>query len=167
MRDVAILITGGTLDKVHDTYTETLTFPDDKSSQVSALLKIGRTDHPRLVPVLQEDSLDLCDEDRAAILAAVLETPERAIVITHGTGTMDKTAQTLDGKIGDKTVVLSGAMRPFSLGKSDAGFNIGGAIIAAQTLPAGVYGVMNGRVFKAAQIKKDVKSGTFIGTPLT
>lgn len=166
MTKVAILITGGTLDKVHDTYTETLTFPHDKSSQMGDLLRIGRTDHPRLVPVLQEDSLDLCDNDRAKILRAVLDTSEQAIVITHGTGTMDKTAQFLDGKTGEKTIVLSGAMRPFSLGKSDAGFNIGGALIAAQTLPAGVYGVMNGRVFSAAEIKKDVKSGTFTGTPL-
>ena len=37
-----------------------------------------------------------------------------------------------------KTVVLTGAMRPHSLGRSDASFNLGGAIIAAQTLPEGV-----------------------------
>ena len=57
--------------------------------------------------------------------------------------------------------MLTGALRPFALGKSDAGFNVGGAMIAAQTLPPGVYAVMNGRVFKAEDVSKDVKSGRF------
>ena len=165
MTDVAILMTGGTLDKVHDTYTEGLVFPTDGSSQLGDVLTVGRTDHPRLVPVLQIDSLDLCDAGRAHILSAVLTAPERAIVITHGTGTMDKTAMALHGRCCDKTVVITGAMRPVSLGASDGGFNVGGALIAAQILPAGVYAVMNGRVFSAREIYKDVKSGCFTGSP--
>jgi L-asparaginase len=161
MDSIAILITGGTLDKVHNTLTETLTFPKDKSSQIARLLELGRCAYPVLVPVLQQDSLNLCDEGRAAILTAVKACEQSRLVITHGTGTMDKTAQYLEGRTGDKTVVLTGSMRPFSLGKSDAGFNVGGALIAAQTLPAGVYAVMNGRVFKADEIKKDVNKGRF------
>ena len=82
-------------------------------------------------------------------------------MVTHGTGTIEQTAKYLDGKIGDKTVVLTGAMRPHSLGKSDAGFNLGGAIVAAQTLSTGIYVVMNGRVFTAEQVKKNVEAGRF------
>ena len=52
-------------------------------------------------------------------------------------------------------------MRPVSLGRSDGGFNLGGALIAAQTLNKGVYGVMNGRVFNAEDLHKDTKAGRF------
>jgi L-asparaginase len=34
-------------------------------------------------------------------------------------------------------------------------------MIAAQTLPAGIYGVMNGKVFAAKDLHKDTKRGRF------
>ena len=154
-----ILTTGGTLDKVHDTYTESLVMSDE--TLLPDLLSIGRTDHPRLETILMKDSLDMTDDDRALMLKAVIDAAEDNIVLTHGTGTMEDTARFLDGKTGEKTVVLTGAMRPFSLGKSDAGFNVGGALIACQALNPGVYGVMNGRVFTARELHKDTKQGRF------
>lgn len=159
--DILILITGGTLDKVHDTATEALAFRKSRKSHMGELLKVGRSHIPRQEVIMMKDSLDMTDKDRAIILEAILRAPERHIVLTHGTGTMEQTAKYLEGKTGDKTVVLSGAMRPFSLGKSDAGFNIGGAMIAAQTLLAGIYGVMNGKVFAAKDLHKDTKRGRF------
>ena len=159
--DVLILITGGTLDKVHDTITEGLIFDDDGESQVSDVLRVGRCHHPAQNIIMQKDSLDMTEDDRAAILRAVLDAPQDRIIITHGTGTMELTAKYLDGKVGDKTVILTGAMRPQSLGKSDTGFNLGGAIIAAQTLDFGVFAVMNGRVFEAQQVHKDTALGRF------
>ena len=159
--DILILITGGTLDKVHDTITEGLVFTDDGESNVSDVLRVGRCHHIATHILMQKDSLDMTETDRAAILKAVLEAQQDHIIITHGTGTMEITAKYLDGKIGDKTVILTGAMRPQSLGKSDAGFNLGGAIIAVQTLDYGVFAVMNGRVFEAAQVHKDTSLGRF------
>ncbi len=159
--DILILITGGTLDKVHDTATEALAFRKSRRSHIGDLLKVGRSHLPRQEIIMMKDSLDMTDYDRALILRAITAAPEKHIVLTHGTGTMELTAKFLDGKTGDKTVVLTGAMRPFSLGKSDAGFNMGGGIIAAQTLPAGVYGVMNGRVFTPDTLQKDTKRGRF------
>ena len=159
--DILILITGGTLDKLHDTLTEGLVFEDMQESQVTDILKVGRCHHPAQHILMQKDSLDMTDDDRAAILNAVLAAEQSRIIITHGTGTMELTAKDLDGKVGDKTVILTGAMRPQSLGKSDAGFNLGGAIIAAQTLDYGVFAVMNGRVFEAAQLHKDTALGRF------
>ncbi len=159
--DVLILITGGTLDKVHDTFTESLVFNEKGESQLPDILRVGRCDHPALHMVMQKDSLDMDDEDRAAILKAVAAAKEDRIVITHGTGTMELTAKYLDGKVGNKTVVLTGAMRPHSLGKSDAEFNLGGAIIAAQSLDYGVFAVMNGRIFEAQNLHKDTDLGRF------
>ncbi|MFC6197983.1 asparaginase domain-containing protein [Ponticaulis profundi] len=161
MENLVILTTGGTLDKDHDTFTESLVLGAENVTNVPELLRIARTHFPRVQPIMSLDSLDMTEAHREQILGAVKIVPEQHVVITHGTGTMDQTARFLDGKTGDKTVVLTGALRPFALGKSDAGFNVGGAIIAAQTLPPGVYAVMNGRVFKPDGVKKDPKSGRF------
>ena len=161
MENLVILTTGGTLDKDHDTFTESLVLGAENVTNVPELLRIARTHFPRVQPIMSLDSLDMTEAHREQILGAVKIVPEQHVVITHGTGTMDQTARYLDGKTGEKTVVLTGALRPFALGKSDAGFNVGGAIIAAQTLPPGVYAVMNGRVFKPEDVKKDPKSGRF------
>ncbi|GLQ19903.1 asparaginase domain-containing protein [Algimonas porphyrae] len=158
--DILILTTGGTIDKVHDVRTERLVF--DGSTAVSDILKYGRTDFPRVQSLMSIDSLDMSEDHRDAILQAVINAPENHIVVTHGTGTMEQTAHHLNGNIGQKTVVLSGAMRPQSLWRSDAEFNLGGAVIAAQTLPAGVYAVMNGRVIKARNVRKDLETGRFV-----
>ena len=52
-------------------------------------------------------------------------------------------------------------MRPFSLYASDGEFNLGGAVVAAQVLAPGVWGVMNGRVFPADRLDKNVDQGRF------
>lgn len=161
MDPLLILTTGGTIDKVHDTRTEELVFTAEELTQIPELLEIGRCYFPSNKEIMQKDSLDMGETDRAEVLAAVLAATQQRIVVTHGTGTIEQTAKYLDGKIGDKTVVLTGAMRPHSLGKSDAGFNLGGAIVAAQTLSTGIYVVMNGRVFTAEQVKKNVEAGRF------
>ena len=103
----------------------------------------------------------MTDIHRERILKAVQSAPENRILITHGTGTMELTARALDGKVRQKTVVLTGAMRPWCIGRSDGNFNLGGALIAARILPSGVYGVMNGRVFAEQELRKDVETGRF------
>ena len=110
---------------------------------------------------MMKDSLDFTDADRTLILKAVEKARETCIVISHGTGTMAETARFLKDRISGKTVVLTGAMRPYSFGRSDASFNMGAAILAAQLLPDGVYGVMNGRAFRADQLTKDTDAGRF------
>lgn len=156
-----ILVTGGTLDKVHDLLRETLAFDPGGASHVPMILDQGRCSHASVQVVTLKDSLDFTDADRAAVREAVAAAPETAIVITHGTGTMGVTARHLEGCVGARCVVLTGAMRPHSLGRSDASFNLGGAVIAAQTLPPGVWGVMNGRVIPAAALEKDTATGRF------
>lgn len=158
---VRILVTGGTLDKVHDTASEGLAFEPDGMTHLPMILTQARCHHPVVQTVLMKDSLLFTDADREAILAAAGAAPETALVITHGTGTMGRTARFLDGRLPGRTVVLTGAMRPHSLGRSDASFNLGGAVLAAQILPHGVWGVMNGRAIPAAALDKDVATGRF------
>lgn len=158
---VRVLLTGGTLDKVHDPYAEKLAFPPDGGSQAPLILERGRCAHPLIEAVLQKDSLDFDDADRKSIAEAARRAPEARLVVTHGTGTMGMTARFLATLDLGKTIVLTGALRPYSLSASDAAFNLGGAVIAAQTLPVGVWGVMNGRVIPAATLDKDIATGRF------
>ena len=160
-RSVRILVTGGTIDKVHDPRTEGLSFSPDGATHIPEMLRIGRCHFPVVELLMLKDSLYFNDTDRDAIAAAVMRSPEEAIVITHGTGTMGDTARHLLARSPDKVVILTGAMRPFSLYASDGEFNLGGAIAAAQVVPAGVWGVMNGRVIPADRLNKNVEQGRF------
>lgn len=163
--DVLVIVTGGTLDKVHDSLNETLAFPETQNSHFTDLLDEARCSHPRVLTLYLKDSLDVTDADRQVILSALRQADEAHIVITHGTSTMGETARflarNLDAKTAGKTIVLTGAMRPFSLGGSDASFNVGGAIIGAQSLAPGIYGVMNGRIIKAEDLRKNTELGRF------
>jgi L-asparaginase len=83
------------------------------------------------------------------------------IIITHGTDTMTETATILSEKVKNKTIVLTGAMIPYKFGSSDGLFNLGSAMAFVQTLPKGVYIAMNGKYFKANNVRKNRQSGVF------
>ena len=54
-------------------------------------------------------------------------------------------------------------MQPAAFKTTDAYFNLGGAIIAVQTFPEGVYLVMNGQVFDPNNARKIVEENRFTG----
>ena len=87
------------------------------------------------------------------------------IVITHGTDTMVDTARVLAAGVQGKTIVLTGAMIPIAFGSSDGLFNLGGALSAVQSLPAGVYVTMNGRMFRWDDVRKNRELGIFEALP--
>jgi L-asparaginase len=90
-----------------------------------------------------------------------METPEKRIVITHGTDSMEETATVLGKGITSKTIVLTGAMVPYTFGSSDGMFNLGTALAFVQTLPPGVYVAMNGRYFGWDSVRKNRQLGVF------
>ena len=63
--------------------------------------------------------------------------------------------------IPDKCIVLTGAMKPAAFINSDAMFNIGCALGALQSKPAGVYIAMNGIIFNADRVSKNVTKNIF------
>ena len=156
---IRIFITGGTFDKEYNELTGQLFFKD---SQLPEMLDLGRN----LVPVeirtlMMVDSLEITDVDRRLIAEHCVKSPEDKIIITHGTDTMAETAEILAKKIKDKTIVLTGAMVPYKFGSSDGLFNLGSALAFVQTLPSGVYVVMNGRYFHANNVRKNKLTGVF------
>ena len=157
---IRIFVTGGTFDKEYDEIHGRLYFKD---THIAEMLDLGRC---RLTveirTLMMIDSLQMTDADREIIVGQCRSVPERRIVITHGTDTMADTARVLEAAaIGGKTIVLTGAMIPYKFGSSDGLFNLGSALAFAQTLPAGVYVVMNGRYFPAGSVQKNHQTGVF------
>jgi L-asparaginase len=111
--------------------------------------------------LMMMDSLDMTEKDRLTIAQHCISTPEKNIVITHGTDTMVETARVIARLVKDKTIVLVGAMVPYTFSSSDGFFNLGTAFAFVQTLPIGVYIAMNGRYFKWDNVRKNKKEGIF------
>ena len=156
---IRILVTGGTFDKEYNEITGELFF---KATHTGDMLKLGRCRLDLEIETLMMiDSLQMTDAGRELILRRCLEAPEKRIVITHGTDTMEHTAAVLGPRLAGKTVVLTGAMVPYTFGSSDGLFNLGTALAFVQTLEAGVYVAMNGRFFAWDAVHKDTRQGVF------
>lgn len=157
---VRVFVTGGTFDKDYDERTGSLFFKD---THLREMLKLGRCRvSVQVRTLMMVDSLDMDDEDRELILNQCRKSETNRIVITHGTDTMATTARALgEAALPGKTIVLTGAMIPFAFGSSDGLFNLGAAMAFAQSLPAGVYVAMNGRVFNWDNVRKNRDVGEF------
>ena len=157
---IRIIITGGTFDKQYDEIKGELGFKD---THLPKILEYVRCTLPIELEINQLiDSLDMHMSNRLKILESCRKSPEKRIVITHGTDTMIETARILGDSAMEKTVVLTGAMVPYQVANSDALFNLGCAVIAVQTLQNGVYVVMNGRNFHWDNVVKIKEKGVFI-----
>ncbi|WP_323799378.1 asparaginase domain-containing protein [Parasphingorhabdus sp.] len=156
---IDIFTTGGTIDKV---YFDALSEYQIGATALPDILSENNVfvAH-RVTQLMRKDSLELTDADRTAIHEAVAASDADKILVTHGTDTMVQTARVLSD-IAGKTIVLTGAMQPATLRNSDAEFNVGFALAAAQTLPPGVYIAMNGEVFDPAKVHKDRSAHRFI-----
>jgi L-asparaginase len=159
METIRILVTGGTFDKEYNELTGELYF---KTTHLEDMLRLGRCRLPVTVETLMMiDSLQMTEADRGHILDRCTSAEERRIVITHGTDTVAETAAVLGRSVADKTIVLTGAMVPYTFGSSDGMFNLGTALAFVQILPAGVYVAMNGQYFLWDSVRKNRALGVF------
>lgn len=161
-KQIAVLTTGGTIDKV---YFDAKSRFEVGDSVVDELLKEAHVEMPyRIVEVMRKDSLEIDDADRLELCNCAARCIEEALVVTHGTDTLAQSASALqiDPRLKAKTIVLTGALSPARFAKSDATFNVGMAFAASQSLPNGVYIVMNGQVFAAGSVKKDTTNNKFV-----
>ena len=154
-----IIVTGGTFDKHYDAIKGELTF---KNSHLPMILEQSRVTVPIALEINQLiDSLNMLDEHRERVLESCRAAPEAHIVVIHGTDTMAQTARLVGAAKLGKTIVFTGAMIPYSVQGSDALFNLGFALAAAQAMPANTYVAMNGRLFTWDQVVKNKTQGIF------
>jgi len=155
---IQIFTTGGTIDKVYfDANSE---FEVGHSVLPELLSESNIHEGYRLQELMRKDSLEMDDKDREIILNAVRACEYQQILITHGTDTMANTAAVL-ADLKEKTIVLVGAMQPARMRRTDTTFNIGFAWASVQLLPPGVYIAMNGEVFAAGAVRKNLKAQRF------
>ena len=159
MIKIKIFSVGGTIDKIYFDAKSSYEVGPPNISRVLSDLSLN-IDYS-VTSLFQKDSLDMNDDDRQHIFESVLNAEENFIIITHGTDTMVDTAKAL-GQIKAKTIVLTGALEPALFKTSDAMFNIGCAVAAAQSLPPNVYIAMNGQIFDYDNVIKDVADNRFI-----
>ncbi len=160
--DVKIFTTGGTIDK---TYFDAKSAYEVGDPQIIEILQEANIGIDFEVEVLfRKDSLEITDVDREEVVRRVSAEAAERILITHGTDTMVDTARALMS-IEGKTIVLVGSLSPARFKNSDAEFNIGFALAAAQVLPPGVYIAMNGRIFTPDRVRKNRDANRFEPIP--
>ena len=160
---IRIIVTGGTCDKEYNELTGELFFKD---THIPDMLRLGRCRLDVTVEtLLMIDSLQMTGGQRQTIVDRCTGAAERRIVITHGTDSMPETAAALGRTVSGKTIVLTGAMVPYTFGSSDGIFNLGTALAFVQTLAPGVYVAMNGKCFAWHSVRKNRELGIFEDAP--
>ena len=155
---IRFITTGGTIDKV---YFDALSKFEVGDSPIKQILTEGLVEIDYdIVPLLQKDSLEVNHADRQLLRDFIAKDDAERYVITHGTDTMPETADVL-ANLADRTIVLTGALTPARFRTTDAVFNIGMAVSAAQVCAAGVYIAMNGQVFPAGEVRKNRAENRF------
>jgi len=158
---IQVFVTGGTFDKEYNYITGELYFKD---THLSEMFDLGRcTVEIDIKTLMMVDSLEMTEADREIMAHNCRRSATDKILITHGTDGIVETAGFLvNANIAGKTIVLTGAMIPYAFGTSSDGFfNLGSALAFVQTLPPGVYVVMNGRYFDWDNVVKNKKTGLF------
>jgi L-asparaginase len=165
MTVIYVLTTGGTIEKVYSEQTGEVRNLDSKIDRYLSLLRLPDAD-VRVVPLMNIDSLNMTDDDRAMIVRAVTGLlPEKApILITHGTDTMVETGLYLERALAkvDTPIVLTGAMAPLGFEKSDALQNLTESLLALRLLSPGIYIVSHNQVFPISRVRKDRTLGRFV-----
>lgn len=161
---IHLIATGGTIDKQYDAVLGTLVSGEPVIARILTIAGLD-SDELRVSNFLQKDSLDITDAERADLADFIATSPSERILVTHGTDTMNETAEFIARATAgaNKTVVLTGAMLPYSVMDSDATFNVGSAYVAVQLLSPGVYIAMHGRVFHHNLYVKNKDQGRFVG----
>ena len=160
MQKILIISTGGTFNKIYNPITGELDI-DKNSKALKDIAKNWLTQF-EIVNIIGKDSLDMIDSDREEILKIIKSSTYKKIIVIHGTDTIDITAQYLySGKL-NKTIVLTGAMVPFSINPIEATANLASAYGYIQSLNQNhIFIVMNGLMNSYDKVIKNREKGYF------
>jgi L-asparaginase len=163
MKDLSIIITGGTIDKEYCFIIQD-NKPRVKSCVAEYIKNFIRPD----VKVYEEtitmlDSRDFTDQTREDIYNTILKAKSNNIIITHGTDTMTQTGNFLKSKkITGKKIILVGSFYPLEgFVPTDAPFNLGFAIGSLANIKDGIYIAMNMKLFDPDAVTKNQTTGKF------
>ena len=164
-RRIALITTGGTIEKTYDEFSGLLSNQISVLDVMLASLELNGVDIERL-SLMNKDSLDMSPDEHALIAekAAEMAGECEGVVIVHGTDRLAITGEILHERLGTPAVpiVLTGAMRPWELRRTDALQNLTEALMAVQLVQPGVYAVMHNQVLRFPGVVKDTVRGSFV-----
>jgi L-asparaginase len=159
---VVVLATGGTIasrqNLMQGTALPSLT-GDQLVDAVPALKKIARVRTEQIANVGSRDMTPAIWLKLAARANELLAQPDvAAVVVTHGTDTLEETAYFLDLTVaGDKPLVMVASQRPASDSDSDGPRNLLDAVrvaVSPEAAGKGVLVVLNGQINAARDVTK-------------
>lgn len=164
MKHIAIIATGGTIAAQNPNQTALGDYAVDQP--IDALLAAI----PTLADIARISSHEVCNIDSRDMsftlqhqlithVQWLLATPDvDAVVITHGTDTLEETALLLHWCIkSPKPVIITGAMRPASALSADGPLNLYNAVLVARSADAhglGTLVVLNDEIYSARFVQK-------------
>jgi L-asparaginase len=162
---IAILSTGGTIEKTYDELEGVLTNEVSVLDVMLSQLQLGGVEIERFA-LMNKDSLEMSPADHALIAReAVAKSADfDGVVIVHGTDRLANTGDEIYALSPSPRVpiVLTGAMRPFALRRTDALQNLTEALMSVQLARPGVYVCMHNQLLAFPGVMKDREKGTFI-----
>lgn len=160
MKKILIISTGGTFNKVYDPIKGELVI--DETSQALETIASKWLCEFEMLNIIGKDSLDMTNHDRLELLATINQADQHHILVVHGTDTMDLTADYLADAELEKSIVLTGAMVPYSTDPVEATANFASAYGFIHALnEEGVFIAMNGVIGPYDKVRKDRAQGRF------
>lgn len=167
-KQIAVMSTGGTIEKTYDELQGVLHNKVSILDVMLASLELRGIEIVR-TQLMNKDSLDMNPSDHKKIASTVasIMTTYDGVVIVHGTDRLTVTGDHLCQVIPKPSIpiVLTGAMRPYELRRTDALQNLTESLLAVQILSPGVYVVMHNQILPFPGIIKDRQRGTFSRSP--
>lgn len=164
MQRIHVITTGGTIEKVYSEREGAVANLEDRIERYLGRLRLPETEIDTL-RLMNKDSLEMTDADRAHILEAVRERLDAPTVITHGTDTMIETGLYLKSRLAGHVkypIVLTGAMTPLGFESSDGLQNLTESFFASRVLAPGIYVVMHNQAFPVDRVRKDKELARFV-----
>ena len=162
---ICIISTGGTIEKTYDELEGVMANEVSVLDVMLAQLELTGVEVAK-VPLMNKDSLLMTprDHDLIARTAGNMAEAYDGVVIVHGTDRLANTGERVVEVLPDLGVpiVLTGAMRPYELKRTDAMQNLTESLLAAQVMDPGVYVAMHNRVLRFPGVVKDRSKGTFV-----
>jgi L-asparaginase len=164
MKRIALISTGGTIEKTYDDLSGVLANQVSVLDVMLASLELRGVTIQR-VALMNKDSLEMSAADHTLIAetASRLARETDGVVVVHGTDRLSVSGERVV-ELGTPAtpIVFTGAMRPYELRATDALQNLTEALLAVQLVPPGVYVAMHDQVLQFPGVVKDRSRGTFV-----
>ena len=164
-RRIALISTGGTIEKTYDELSGVLANQISVLDVMLASLELRGVEVQRM-QLMNKDSLEMTADDHTLIAQTATRMAEATagVVVVHGTDRLAVSGERVVELAGTPVtpIVFTGAMRPYELRSTDALQNLTEALLAVQIVPPGVYVAMHNQVLQFPGVVKDLERRTFV-----